>query len=54
MTTDKTPYDFVKTEPSIRDQFIRMGLAAVGGFIVESLIKAGYDHYVINRRNKIE
>lgn len=49
MEKDENFFDFVKAEPSIRDQFIKMGLAAVAGFVVESLVKAGYDRYVGHR-----
>lgn len=50
MKMKEPEYDYVKAEPSIRDQLIRLGVSAIAGFIAEALAKAAYDKFVIERR----
>lgn len=50
--SDKEEFDFIKADPSIRNQLIRTGVAAIIGFVAEALAKAAYDRFVTNRHRK--
>lgn len=51
MKSDEQEFDFIKADPSIKNQLIRSGVAMLAGFIAEALAKAAYDRFVIERRN---
>jgi hypothetical protein len=54
MKTEEPEFDYLKAEPSIRDQLIRLGVSALVGFIAEALAKSAYDRFVINRHHKVK
>lgn len=52
MKPHEPEFDYVKADPSIRDQLIRTGLAAIAGFVAEALVKAAFDKFVLARRKE--